>query len=100
MLSAISALVLVMVWVERFLLVSPSLFPEATRLPLGPIELAITLGFVGVAGLCYGPVAALFVEALPEPDLDERGRPIEGSRETHEHEHEHEHDDEQEGGDA
>jgi hypothetical protein len=38
-------------WLERFLLVVPSLWKN-DRLPLGILELFITLGFLGIMGLC------------------------------------------------
>lgn len=99
MLSTIAGLVLVMAWLERFLLVSPSIFSDAASLPLGPIELAVTLGFAGAAGLVYGPVAVLFAGAPPETDLDERGRPRDQAKAEPEREEESEEEPEAEGED-
>jgi hypothetical protein len=51
-LLAVGLLVAVMMWVERFLLVAPSVW-RGGGLPLGPVELGITAGFCGLAGLSY-----------------------------------------------
>ena len=51
-LAILSLLVMAMLWVERFLLVAPSVW-KGGGLPLGPLELAVTAGFVGLAGLSY-----------------------------------------------
>jgi hypothetical protein len=43
--------ILVGMWLERFLLVAPSLW-RGMEIPLGPMEIAITAGFLGVMGGC------------------------------------------------
>jgi len=45
------SVILVGMWLERFLLVVPSLWKN-DRLPLGILELFISLGFLGIMGLC------------------------------------------------
>jgi len=52
-LGTIAALGLAGMWLERYVLVVPSLSPR--ELPLGLAELLITLGFLGVFGLCSLP---------------------------------------------
>jgi hypothetical protein len=48
---ALGVVILVGMWLERFLLVVPSLW-KGPQLPLGPSELAITAGFLGTMGCC------------------------------------------------
>jgi hypothetical protein len=40
-------------WLHRYLEVYPSVYGEATTLPLGIWELALFIGFLGTWGLCY-----------------------------------------------
>ena len=47
----LGAVILVGMWLERFLLVVPSLWKESA-IPLGLTELLITAGFFGIMGLC------------------------------------------------
>lgn len=47
----ISSIILVGMWIERFLLIAPSIWKEG-NLPLGITEVLITTGFLGVVGLC------------------------------------------------
>lgn len=64
-LAVVGLLVIVMVWVERFLLVAPSIWrPDGFW--FGPVELGVTLGFLGLAGLAYG-AALRRVPLLPAP---------------------------------
>ena len=49
--AGLAALILAAMWLERFLLVAPSL-SHGRELPLGWIELAVTAGFFGIMGLC------------------------------------------------
>ena len=51
-LTAIAIVVLVGMWLERFILVAPSLWHGDT-VPLGLLEIAITLGVFGLFGYCY-----------------------------------------------
>ena len=48
-------------WFHRYLEVYPSLHPEATSAPLGLWEVGVTLGYLGIWGLCY----AGFMDAFP-----------------------------------
>lgn len=59
-------LIVVGMWLERFLLVVPSLWP-GQDLPLGGSELAITGGFLGLMGLCVLTFLRLF-PVLPVAD--------------------------------
>jgi Ni/Fe-hydrogenase subunit HybB-like protein len=47
----VSGMILIGMWLERFLLVAPSLWKGKT-LPLGPSEVLISLGFLGLMALC------------------------------------------------
>ncbi len=58
-LGAVAGLILVGFWLERFDLVVPSIW-EGGGVPLGWIELLVTLGFLGVFGLCYALYASTF----------------------------------------
>jgi hypothetical protein len=62
-LAAVGLVVLAALWVERFLLVAPSTW-RGSGLPLGPLELGVTLGFLGLAGLAW-LFAARRVPLLP-----------------------------------
>ena len=53
-------LILIGMWLERFILIAPSLW-KAHQLPLGPLEALITAGFFGLMGLCI----LLFVKNFP-----------------------------------
>ena len=57
---ALSAFMLVGMWLERFLLIGPSLW-TAGNIPLGPLEITITAGFGGVMALCM----MLFLKRFP-----------------------------------
>ena len=48
---SLSSLILIGMWLERFLLVVPSLW-QAEKVPLGIEEALISLGFFGLMGLC------------------------------------------------
>jgi hypothetical protein len=48
-------------WLVRYLEVYPSLYGEGTGLPLGPWELGVTLGYIGLWGSCY----LAFMNAFP-----------------------------------
>lgn len=65
-LASVAGLILVGFWLERFDLVVPSLW-QGSSLPLGWIELLVTLGFLGLFGLCYG----LYVSTFPLTPLRE-----------------------------
>jgi hypothetical protein len=60
-LGTFAAISLLGVWVDRYVLVVPSIVQEAEHLPLGWQELLITLGFFGLWGLAY----VWFVERFP-----------------------------------
>ena len=51
-LAGISALILVGMWLERYILVVPSVWHE-DRLPLGWVELGVLLGFFALFTLAF-----------------------------------------------
>jgi hypothetical protein len=51
-LMAVSIVIAIGMWLERFILVVPSLWKDHT-LPLGVIEILMTAGFLGIFVLCY-----------------------------------------------
>jgi len=59
-LSAVAGLILAGMWLERFILVEPSLWHGA-RLPLGPVEGLVTAGAGASFVLCY----AVFLRRVP-----------------------------------
>ena len=59
-LTAIAVVVLVGMWLERFLLVSPSLW-HGDGVPLGVVEILVTTGVLGLFAYCY----ASFLETFP-----------------------------------
>jgi len=63
---ALCGLIVVGMWLERFLLVVPSVWP-GTELPIGISELAITGGFLGLIGLCVTTFLRFF-PVLPVAD--------------------------------
>lgn len=71
-LFAVSLWIVVMIWIERFVLVVPSTWPEAS-LPLGMVELAISVGFAALFALALAwaldrvPALPLSEEAHAEP---------------------------------
>jgi hypothetical protein len=58
-LGSVAGLILVGFWLERFSLVVPSIWRDG-GVPLGWIELLVTLGFLGIFGLCYALYASTF----------------------------------------
>jgi hypothetical protein len=60
-LAFVALLILIGFWLERYTLVVPSVW-EGDSLPLGWPEVSISIGFVGLFGLCY----ALFASAFPK----------------------------------
>jgi hypothetical protein len=64
-LAFFAGLILIGHWLERFLLVVPSLW-EGTGFPLGLLEIGIGLGFLGLFVACYAWFAATF-PLLPSP---------------------------------
>ena len=59
-LTAIAVVALVGMWLERFLLVSPSLW-HGDGVPLGIVEMLVTAGVLGLFAYCY----ATFLETFP-----------------------------------
>jgi Ni/Fe-hydrogenase subunit HybB-like protein len=59
-LMGLTVIVLIGMWFERFLLVAPSIW-KSEKMPLGLIELSITAGFLGAAGL----TAMSFLKKVP-----------------------------------
>ncbi len=75
----VSVLILAGMWLERFLLVAPSIWKGET-IPLGLSELLITAGFLGIMGLCtlgflkrfpILPVGDPYFREIVEKRLDE-----------------------------
>jgi hypothetical protein len=75
-LASAAGLVLVGLWLERFNAVVPSIW-EGAGVPLGWIELLVTLGFVGAFGLCYALYATTF-PLVPLHDSLIVGKPRKG----------------------
>lgn len=59
-LTAIAGVAFIGMWLERFLLVAPSLW-EGEGVPIGLIEICITAGVLGLFGFCY----VRFLETFP-----------------------------------
>ena len=69
-LTAIACVGLVGMWLERFILVSPSLW-HGDGVPLGIIELLVTAGVLGLFAWCYTTFLQTFpVLALSDPRLE------------------------------
>jgi hypothetical protein len=66
-LGAVSFLGIVGMWIERYVLVVPSLAPH--DVPFNWIELLVTLGFVGIFGLCSIPGMKLTIAAATAPEV-------------------------------
>ena len=49
------------IYMHRYIEVYPSIYGETTSLPFGIWEIGVTLGFLGIWGLCY----AAFMDAFP-----------------------------------
>jgi hypothetical protein len=62
----LSSFILTGIWLERFLLVAPSLW-KGRDLPLGFVEVFITAGFVGLMGLCV----IFFLRRVPPVPLSD-----------------------------
>jgi len=58
-LASVAGLILLGLWIERLVAVVPSIW-TAGGVPLGVIELLVTLGFLGLFGICYGLYASTF----------------------------------------
>ena len=65
-LASVAGIILVGLWLERFNGVVPSIW-TAGGIPLGWIELLVTLGFLGIFGFCY----ALYVSMFPMLPLND-----------------------------
>jgi len=59
-LGAVGLIALVGMWLERFILVGPSLW-KGTSLPIGPLEILLTIGVGALFALCY----TAFLERVP-----------------------------------
>jgi len=66
-LGTVALLGLVGMWIERYVLVVPSLSPY--RIPFNWIEAAVTLGFLGIFGLCAIPGLKLTIAAATAPQV-------------------------------
>ena len=59
------SLVLVGIWLEHYLLLSPSLNPKADSIPIGFADVLITLGFLGLMAMAVRFALAHFPELIP-----------------------------------
>jgi hypothetical protein len=59
-LLTVAGIVLASVWLERFILVTPSL-SKATSLPIGPVEVLVTAGVGALFAICY----TAFLQCVP-----------------------------------
>jgi Ni/Fe-hydrogenase subunit HybB-like protein len=59
------SLVLVGLWLEHFLLLGPALSPKADSLPMGIVDILITLGFLGMMAMAVRFALRLFPELIP-----------------------------------
>ncbi len=66
-LGAVAFLGLLGMWIERYVLVVPSITPK--YIPFNWIELAVTLGFLGIFGLCAIPGMKLTIAAATAPQV-------------------------------
>ena len=66
-LGSVAFLGLVGMWIERYVLVVPSIEPR--HIPFNWIEAAITLGFLGIFGLCAIPGMKLTIAAATAPQV-------------------------------
>jgi hypothetical protein len=57
----ISGVIMIGMWLERFILVAPSLGVHGSTIPVGFIEVLVTAGFLGVVGLCI----TIFLQKVP-----------------------------------
>jgi hypothetical protein len=66
-LGSVAFLGLIGMWLERYVLVVPSIEPH--HIPFNWIELAVTLGFLGIFGLCAIPGMKLTIAAATAPGV-------------------------------
>jgi len=66
-LGSVAFLGLIGMWLERYVLVVPSIVPH--HVPFNWIELAVTLGFLGIFGLCAIPGMKLTIAAATAPQV-------------------------------
>jgi len=59
------SLVFIGIWLEHYVLLSPSLNPKAVSLPMGITDVLITLGFLGLMAMAVRFALARFPELLP-----------------------------------
>ena len=59
------SLVLVGLWLEHYLLLSPSLNPKADSIPIGIADVLITLGFLSLMAMAVRLALARFPELIP-----------------------------------
>jgi hypothetical protein len=58
-LASVAGVILLGMWLDRFTAVVPTIWTES-GVPFGVVELLVTLGFLGVFGLCYALYASTF----------------------------------------
>jgi hypothetical protein len=66
-LGTVALLGLIGMWIERYVLVVPSIVPS--HIPFNWIEAAVTLGFLGIFGLCAIPGMKLTIAAATAPQV-------------------------------
>lgn len=59
------SLVLVGIWLEHYLLLSPALNPKADSLPMGIMDVLITMGFLGLMAMAVRFALVRFPELIP-----------------------------------
>jgi hypothetical protein len=57
----VSMVIMTGMWLERFILVAPSLVTQGSTIPIGFTEAFITAGFLGIVGLCI----TIFLQRVP-----------------------------------
>jgi len=62
----LSLIILIGMWLDKFILVAPSLWKQK-GVPLGAMEMLVTAGYLGIVGLCLTAFLKRF-PALPVSD--------------------------------
>jgi hypothetical protein len=76
--SVIAVMVMTGLWIERFVVSARSVGDDAT-LPLGFVEIAVTVGFLGVAGMAILTLGPMLGRVAPgSSTVDENGEAREG----------------------
>ncbi len=68
--SMVCCILLVGLWIERYILIMPQISPD--RIPIGPLEIAFFLGFLGAYGLCITSFLRKYpILPFSDPTLEE-----------------------------